>query len=151
MSKQMKKTLELPLPDGDVLTMEVTFRIIEIVERVYQRNADMVVSIDLANPQLMLRSKIADVIAEWISMRHTEWKRSEIREWVITRPPLELNVYAGCIQAAVMYSLKYIDDAQFAKLIRGEDLDEPEDKKAEDKKSKGKGKAPAASRPTATA
>lgn len=134
----MKKTLELPLPDGDSITMDVNFRIIEIVERVYQRNADLVVSVDLASPQLMLRSKIAEVIADWVALRQTTYKRSEIKEHVMTRQPNELNVYAGCIQAAVMYSLKYIDDDQFAMLTRGEDLeDKPKDE------PKGKGEAPA--------
>jgi len=147
MANQMKKTLELPLPDGETLTMEVTFRIIEIVERVYQKNADMVVSVDLASPIHMLRSKIADVISEWVATRQTNFKRSEIREFVITRQPMDLNVYAGCIQAAVMYSLKYIDDDQFAKLTRGEDLDEPTPKK---ESKRGKGKAPAASSKSAT-
>lgn len=144
--KQMKKTLDLPLPDGDSLTMEVTFRIIEIVERVYNQNADLVVSIDLATPSRMLRSKIADVIAEWVGTRHTNFKRSEIREFVITRPPDELNVYAGCIQAAVMYSLKYINDDEFAKLTRGEDLDI----KPSGGATPGKDDAPAASPPSAT-
>jgi hypothetical protein len=143
--RQLKKTLEIPLPNDDTVTISVDFRIIEIVERVYNQNADMVASIDLANPARMLRSKIAMVIAEWVANRDTGFKRQEIKEFVMTAKPDQLNVFSGCIQAAVLYSLKYIDDAQFDKLSKGQDLDEPP---AEGKQ--GNAEAPTSSQPSAT-
>ena len=145
--RQLKKTLDLPLPDGETTTINVDFRIIEIVERVYNQNADLVASIDLATPARMLRSKVAAVIVEWLATKETGFKRSEIKEFVITAPPPMLNVFSGCIQAAVLYSLKYIDEDQFDRLARGEDLDSPTPP-AEGKQ--GNGNAPTPSSPSAT-
>src|SRR5690606_16327403 len=123
MAKQLRKTLEIPLPDGEVAVVDVNFRIIEIVERIYDTNADVVASVNLASPAKMLRSKIAAVIVEWLSTVETDFKRSEIREYVMTAEPKLLNVYSGCIQAAVLYSLKYINDEEFKQLSSGKDLE----------------------------
>lgn len=124
-TRQLKKTVEIPLPNGEECPVIVDFRIIEVVERVYNQNADLVVSIDLATPSRMLRSKIAAVIVEWLSVKETGFKRSEIKEYVMTADPDLLNVYSGCIQAAVLYSLKYIGDEEFDKLKKGKDLEAP--------------------------
>lgn len=144
MAKHLRKTLEIPLPDGEVAVVDVNFRIIEIVERIYDTNADVVASINLASPEKMLRSKIAAVIVEWLSTVETNFKRSEIREYVMTAEPKLLNVYSGCIQAAVLYSLKYINDEEFKQLSSGKDL-EPSSE-ADRKKSS----APTASSSSAT-
>ena len=122
MAKQLRKTLEIPLPDGDTAAVDVNFRIIEIVERVYNSSADVVASVDLASPRSMLRSKIAAVIVDWLTTTEVDFKRSELREHIITAEPKLLNVYSGCIQAAVLYSLKYIDEEQFDLLSKGKDL-----------------------------
>lgn len=145
MARQLKKTLEIPLPDGEVAVVDVNFRIIEIVERIYDTNADVVASVNLASPAKMLRSKIAAVIVEWLSTVETDFKRSEIREYVMTAEPKLLNVYSGCIQAAVLYSLKYINDEEFKQLSSGKDL-EPSSSEANRKKSS----APTASSSSAT-
>jgi hypothetical protein len=143
--RQLKKTLEIPLPDDSTVSINVDFRIIEIVERVYNQNADIVASVDLANPARMLRSKIAMVISDWVALRDTGFRRQDIKEFVMTARPEKLNVFSGCIQAAVLYSLKYIDDAQFEKLSKGQDLDETP---AEGKQ--GNDEAPNSSQPSAT-
>lgn len=144
--RQLKKTLDIPLPNGETATLIVDFRIIEIVERVYNQNADLVASVDLASPTRMLRSKIAATIVEWLATKETGYKRSEIKEFVLTSAPSQLNVFSGCIQAAVLYSLKYIDDEQFDKLSRGEDLDSPPKEEKQ-----GNEDAPTPSLPSATA
>lgn len=144
-TRQLKKTLELPLPNDETVTLTVDFRIIEVVERVYNQNADIVASVDLATPSRMLRSKIAAVIVEWLSLKDHGYKRAEIKEFVITAPPPLLNVFSGCIQAAVLYSLKYINDEEFDKLRRGEDLEvKPKESQP------GNADAPTPSLPSAT-
>jgi len=145
-TRQLKKTLDIPLPDGETATLNVDFRIIEIVERVYNQNADLVASVDLSTPSRMLRSKIAAVIVEWLAVKETGFKRSEIKEFVLTASPPMLNVFSGCIQAAVLYSLKYIDDDQFDKLKRGEDLEASVKKEPKS----GNDDAPTPSSPSAT-
>lgn len=148
-NRQLKKTVEIPLPNGEECVLNVDFRIIEVVERVYNQNADLVVSIDLATPSRMLRSKIAAVIVDWLSIKDTGFKRSEIKEFVITADPQLLNIYSGCIQAAVLYSLKYIGEDEFDKLKKGQDLGTPDAGNKEGEK-KGKEEAPTASLPSVT-
>lgn len=135
MGKQLRKTLEVPIFDEPVL-VDVSFRIIEVVERIYSTNADMV-SVDLGNPVRVQRHKVAAVMAEWLRGREKELghSRAEIIEHVTTAPPDRLNVYVGSIQGAILYSLKYINDDQLAALSRGEDLPDDDDDDAGGKQS----------------
>lgn len=114
----------------------VDFRIIEIIERVFDANAEMIVSITLANPVKVRRTQIADVIAEWLSL-DGQYKRREVREYVITAPAENIRQYVGCIQAAVLWSLAYIDDDQFTTLTKGEDLPTEDDLKKSTDSPKG--------------
>ena len=118
----IKKTLKVPLLDEEV-AVPVTFQVIEVVERVWDCNADLIVAQVLTNPRRVQRRKVAETIVEW-AFEHTEIPRSKIREYVITAPASLINVYAGLIQGAVLYALHYIDDEQLAALAKGEDLPE---------------------------
>lgn len=121
MAGQLKKTLELVI-SGKTIPIDVDFRVIEVVERVYGANADLVASVDLANPIRVQRYKVANVIANWLSALNTGLNRDEIKEAVVTASIEELTKFTGAIQAAILFSLKYIDDEQFAALARGDDL-----------------------------
>ena len=116
--KPLRKTLELPIFD-DTVEVDVDFRLIETVERVFGTVADIVAGDTLVhNPR---RYQIAEVIASWVRSR--EHKRKDVHEHVITAPPERLQVYIGAIQGAVLYSLSYVSEDELDKLARGEDLD----------------------------
>jgi hypothetical protein len=127
MTQPLKKSVIIPLPDGGEHALNITFRVIEIVERVYEKNADLVCSIDMANPARLIRTKIAAVIAEWLATEEkVGFTRQAIREHVMCSPPKLLNVYTGCIQGSVLYLLQYITEKQLEKLSKGESLEEKE-------------------------
>lgn len=123
MRKDIRKTIDVPL-FGDSVPVDVTFKIIEIVERVYGQTADLVASTLLTDPRQTLRHKVADVIVAWVGNRESlgEYSRTELRGEIMTAPVDVFRVYVGAIQAAVLYSLRYVTEQQFDQLSRGEDL-----------------------------
>lgn len=125
MPKPLRQTIEIPVA-GETYAVDVTFRIIEIVERVYERRAD-IVGIMLQNELEILRSDVAKVIAEWLKAARIDHDRDEVYQAVLTAPAPDLRVYVGCIAGAIYYSLKEIDADELKKAARGESL-EPEKK-----------------------
>lgn len=117
----LRKRIELPLLD-DTVELDVTFEIIEVVERVYDMRAEYVAA-QLSRPVKILRKDLANVAVGWMLGR-TERSRREIREYVMTADGDTLNLYIGAIQAAILYSLREITDEEFERLSKGQDLDD---------------------------
>ncbi len=105
--KALKKTLVIPLLDDDVI-VDVDFRVIEIVERVFDMSADAVILL-LNDTRRVQRNKIADVITGWLAFKDLGMKRREIREHVISASPEALSVYVTSVYAALLFTLNYFD------------------------------------------
>lgn len=142
MSKPLKSTLEIPLDDDEIL-VDVNWRVIEQVERVFGTLADLVASDTLVNNPR--RHTVAEVIALWAQSRG--YRRREVLEMVMTSDHQTLQRYIGAIQGAVLFVLRHVDEKDMKRLASGLDLDDQEE--AEEKPKKGKEK-PKASRPSAT-
>lgn len=150
MTKPIRKSLAIPLFDEEV-HIDVDFRIIEHVERVFNVTAEIAAAVELA-PGRVRRHTVADVICLWLQGRELpqNWKRGEIREHVILADAEQMNVYVGCIQAAVLYILRHISGEQFDALARGEDLDADDEKVAEAKKKPSPAKPRSSGRRTSS-
>jgi hypothetical protein len=140
MAGQIRKSLDVPVL-GVTVTVDVNFRIIEIIERVYQKKAELAAA-DLDSPEKVLRSKVAEVISLWLAPLTNDFDRIEIKEAVMTSTPEMLNVYCGCIQGAVLFTLKYVTADELEKLSKGESLPEETDA--------GKGSGRSTSQPSAS-
>lgn len=119
---------------GEEISIPVNYRCIEVIERVFQCSAEVVVSMRLVDPMTLKRYEIANTVVEWMTefnlLSQHGWSREKVREDVMVGPSEgKLNVIVGCIQAAVLFTLKHVTEEEFEKLCRGEDLDPP--KKAE--------------------
>lgn len=125
--KPLKATLEIPY-DGDYVSVDIDWRVIEQVERIYGDLADTVAGKTLVNNPL--RHKIAEVISSWLSSKG--YKKRDVYQEVILADKDTVRAYVGCIQGAVLYMLRYINDEQLVILMKGEDL--PDDEDHDDKK-----------------
>lgn len=124
MAKQpIRNNIELEIA-GEEVNLDITWRLIEIVERTFGAVADLVASDTLVrNPT---RYQVAEVIAEWCQGGNL--KKSTIRQEVMTARPDRLQVFIGAIQGAILYSLDYIDAEQLDTLTNGQDLEnEPQE------------------------
>ncbi|HEU4617823.1 MAG: hypothetical protein LOD94_04730 [Gammaproteobacteria bacterium] len=138
MARTVRKTITFPIFDEDV-TIDIDWRIVEAAERAYRDAGDRIVNADniaisLGTPAGMSRSRIADVLIEWMRLQQVMpegRKRVEVREHIVTARPERLNRYAGCIQGAILYALSYIDERQLRILERGEDLSDMPDESSE--------------------
>ncbi len=110
----MKKTLEIPVGEHEI-TVPVDWTAIEIVERVFDCNADYICAHVLTDVRKLQRRKIAEVIVEWTTGR-TELSRGEVRELAITAPPAIINKYGGFIQGALLFALDYVGPEHLDKL-----------------------------------
>lgn len=128
MAQPIRKSLSIPVGEIEV-EVPITFEVIEIVERAYGLRAEYVAS-RLERPTQVLRHQVAEVITDWVSRRRPELSRMEIRGEVISASPAVLGRYVGCIQAAVLYTLKEIDGDEADTLAQGKDL--PDAKKKPD-------------------
>lgn len=127
----MRKYVEFELC-GETIELAVDMRVIEVVERVYNKNVDMVAAAVLTNPMSIRLTDIADVIMGWVAHKNLDLSRRDIKNHIYTASQDDLNVLIGCIQAACLYMRRHITDEQFDTLVRGEDLP-PEPVADEDK------------------
>lgn len=118
MTSTLKKHLELPLPNGEVVGLDVTMRTIEIIERVWDKSLDAVIS-DLTNGANVKRSLVAETIAQWIPPATLSLSRRELKEAIMCSDAEKFGAYAGVIWAAAMYSVRYIDEESFDKALKG--------------------------------
>ena len=145
--KPLRATIEVPIGDDDV-AVDINWRVIEQVERVFGVLADLVASDILVN--YPTRHKVAEVIALWCA--GPDHRRKDVIEEVMTADTKTLQRYIGAIQGAVLYVLRHVEKDQMEKLAAGEDLDddergdEPEQIDVEDEPKKGKGKTKGAKR-----
>lgn len=146
MHKPLKSTLDVPL-GGDEITIDVTYRVIEQVERVFGTLADLVASETLVNNPR--RHLVAEVIALWAAGRG--YRRRQVIEEVSTCDHHTLQRYIGAIQGAVLFVLRHVDEKDMKRLAEGLDLEDEEEgeQDPEEKPKKGKEK-PKASRRSAT-
>src|SRR5688572_1193964 len=153
--RDLKRTLTFPILDQEV-TVDVDFRVIETVERVFDMNADAVVALfSDADGRRVQRNKVADVIVGWLAFKDLGIKRRDIREAVITALPDLMRLYTTSIYAALLFVLNYYnrtdpaDNARrFDELVAGPDW--PSNKPQEDGEKKTVAKGRKRSSPNAT-
>lgn len=121
MSTPMRKQVEFQIC-GENVVINVDMRVIEIVERVYDRNVDIVAALILTDPTKIRLTDLAEVVMGWVANMNLDLSRRDIKNYVYSLPQDELNVIIGCIQAACLYMRRMITDEQFEILVRGEDL-----------------------------
>jgi hypothetical protein len=107
MGAPIRKSLVIPVFDQDV-TIDIDFRIIEIVERVFDLSADAVIAM-LSDARRVQRHKVADIVTEWLAFRDLGLKRREIREHVMAAPSEVLTIYITSIYTALLFMLNYFD------------------------------------------
>lgn len=123
----MKKQFTLDIGDEEII-LECNFRQLEIIERVYEMNADYVVLSLLQDSRNMLRSKISEVISLWCAGKSLHYKQSDIRELVTLAPVENFKIYIAAMQAVVLFTTRQITEPQFDTLLNGEDLILDDDK-----------------------
>lgn len=116
----IKKSLRLPILDEDV-NINVTWHIIEIVEREYECGADIVVAEKFPKPENIQRRKIASIIANWCDSQRIGKPHNDVWQYVLTSPLERLGIYVMGIQAAVLYALGSLSSSEFDDLQKDED------------------------------
>lgn len=119
----LRKTISLPVGD-DEFEIDVDFRVLEIIERVYDMRAEYVAGL-LEVDHRIRRSQVAEVILGWLSQRSDALvgrRRLDLLEEITTASEAVLRRYVGAIQGAILFSLKQLSDEDLEKLARGEDL-----------------------------
>jgi hypothetical protein len=130
MPKPLRQSIEIPVGDGSI-SLEVTFKILELVERVYDLRADFV-KVVLQSERMIKRSDIAVVMMGWIDSAGVKVDREQVFEDIITAPEKVIRKYVGAIQGAVMYSLREISEDELKKLADGEDIRQDKSDEGED-------------------
>lgn len=131
MSKQLRKTIVIPFTtdskDEEVI-INVSWDILEKVERVYGTSAEYVAAQILVNLAHVQRHKIAQVLQLWCQGKNDNLKQVDIAEAVQTSSQKQFYIYVGMVQAAVLWSIRgpegnpLITDQEFDLLIAGEDI-----------------------------
>ncbi len=134
---------------GEEICLDVTWHMLEKVERVYGMPVD-VVPFYLQDSIRVPRSKVADIVSLWVQEK-TKLTRDQIKEHFFTCPQVDYIKDIGKIQACVLWSLRgedgksMITDAAFDKLVNGIDLADGDiNKPAPDKQTGSKPKKPRA-------
>jgi hypothetical protein len=133
MGKPLRQSIELPIGESSI-SIDITFRVIEIIERHYDLRAEFVGKFILENDTRIKRTDVAKVIVAWIDAAGANVDREEMYEAVLTAPDPILRRYVGAIQGALWYSLKEISAEEVKTLARGENIREGKTD-AEEKKS----------------
>ena len=120
MTKPLRQSVSIPIGKSSI-SVEVTFRILEIVERVYDIRADYV-KIALQLDRHIKRTDIANVILGWLDAVGEKVDREEVFEAVMTCNEPTLRKYVGAIQGAIMYSLKDCTEEELQQLAEGKDI-----------------------------
>lgn len=134
MPKPLRQSIELPIGEGSI-ALEVTFRILEIVERHYDLRAEFVGKFILENDARIKRSDVAKIIMAWLDVIGEKSDREEVFEAVLTASDEKLRKYVGAIQGAIFYSLREITADELKALARGEDIRQAEPGEDDGKKN----------------
>lgn len=138
----VKKRIDLEVVIGGTThtaQIDVTFRVLEIVESVFNMNADWVASRVLTSPQLLKYTKIAEVIADWVSP-HIDERRGRIVEAVLAADRERMSSYVTAIQAACLFLRNHIDGVKFDDMMTPDDGAPDAADKGAKKKAKAKRK-----------
>lgn len=112
MAVVLRKTLVLEVL-GEEVTVDVDFRMIETMERVFGQSADMLIPLFTDVGQVQ-RRHVADVVAELLGRKLTvTLKRQDVREYIITAPAEDYFVIATQLQLALLFILKHMAADQF--------------------------------------
>lgn len=140
MAKPLRQVIELPIGD-DVVPIDVTFRILEVIERHYDLRAEIVGKLVLENDSRIKRTDIARVILGWADAARLDVDREALYESVMTSNDATLRKYVGAIQGALWYSLKEISADEMKKLAAGENIRQPDPEDDDDDEDGGKKKS----------
>jgi hypothetical protein len=117
MAKPLRKTLEIEL-FGEPVPVDIDFRVVEILERGFNRPADELIR-PLSTMTGVQRRHVADVICDWVArVPNLGWKRLEIREHVMTAPPEVYYRWVAQLSTALLYCLKHMSDEEFDRIKR---------------------------------
>lgn len=139
----LKKTITLPLA-GDDVHVDVTTRVIEIVERVYDTNVDVVSTVLLVDPARVKLTQLAEVVGLWLTPGQLEQvglKRREVPDAIYQASPEDVGRIVGCIQAACLFTRKHISEDEMRKLALGQDLEDEQPEKPAPKKKRASRKS----------
>lgn len=134
-AKPLRQQIEIPIGEKRYV-VDVTFRILELVERYFSEVHGVAVRADavfylLQDDASIRRTDVATVIANWLAAERIDHDRAEVYEAVITADVETLRVYVGCIVGAIGYSLKRITLDDLKRAARGEDLEDGKKKTPE--------------------
>lgn len=112
MTQQLRRTIVVEIL-GEEVSIDVTFRLIEFIERAFDTSADHAIALFVKAGGVQ-RRRVADVIADAI-IRTTpsKWARDTIREAVITCSMDEYAQHVAALQSALLFLLKRIDAETF--------------------------------------
>jgi len=113
-SQPLRKTIKLPLPNGEEVSIDITFRQLEVIERVWNKGLDAVI-VELSSAGTIRRYLIADVIAQWVPLGSSGLSSVAIKEAVMLSPPEKFSMYAAMVLTVASYALSYIKDDDFMK------------------------------------
>lgn len=102
------------MPNGEVVAVDITFRQLEVIERVWNKGLDQVI-VELSGAGNVKRFQIADVIAQWVPLGSSKMTSAAIKEAVMLSPPEQFSMYAGLVLTVASYALSYIKDDDFKK------------------------------------
>jgi hypothetical protein len=126
----LRKQCQIELCGSDV-SLNVDMRLIELIERIYDSNVD-VVAVMLTDPRRIKLTQIADVYLAWLTPGQLDslgTNRADIREYIYKASMDEINKLVGCIQASCLYFRNQISAEDFDTLTRGESLPDEVDAK----------------------
>jgi len=129
---------------GSDVHLSVDMRFIELVERVYDMNVN-VVPVILQNPSHIKVTQLADLYLAWMTNEQVNTlgvKRVDIREDIYQASIEKINRMVGCIQAACLYYRREIDEADFDTLTKGESLPDERVEEPDGKKKSGSKRKP---------
>lgn len=116
-SEGLKKTLTLFVLERE-FQVEINFRIVDVIERAFDRSADAVLMMFAQNNiGSIRRGQIADVIASWLLESGADVKVRDVREYVLTSPAEQIAPFYGQVMAALLYATRAIDSAGFDTLV----------------------------------
>jgi hypothetical protein len=108
----LRKTIDLEVL-GETITVDVDFRLIEVMERAFNTSADLLVPRFL-NIESLQRRLVADVIADLLVRKgELRFKREQVREYVITAEPDGYTLLATQLLIALMFTIRMIDGQKF--------------------------------------
>lgn len=117
MSQQpLRKTITIPLPTegAESVTIDITMRSLEVIERVWNKGLDSVI-VELSSAGSIRRYMIADVIAQWVPFGSSKLTSNQIKEAVALAPAEQFSMYAGLVLTVASYALHYVSDEDFKK------------------------------------